>query len=146
MRNAVRTGAVATTLIAGVLGVSAPALAAGPSAAGPGAATQRVAPIAATFNVVADFTTRGQNVYVVGSVPALGGWNTAYAVPLKTTGGSFPNWTGDVYLPPNTPVEYQYIVKNADGTVARWEKVLSNRTTTTPPTGIYITHDTFGGY
>jgi len=146
MRNAVRAGAIATALIAGVLGASAPALAAGPSAA---AATdvsaQQVAPVAATFNVTAGFTTWGQSVYVVGSIPELGSWNPAAAVPLKTTSSTFPTWTGSVSLPPNTYVEYQYIVKNANGTVANWEKSYSNRTTTTPPAGTYITHDTFGG-
>ncbi|WP_229071087.1 carbohydrate-binding module family 20 domain-containing protein [Actinoplanes sp. DH11] len=95
----------------------------------------------------AGFTAWGQSVQVVGSIPELGFWNTAKAVPLTTTAGTFPTWTGGVALPPNTYVEFQYVVKNANGTVARWEKgYQQNRATITPPTGTWITHDTFGGY
>ncbi|MDI6097347.1 CBM20 domain-containing protein [Actinoplanes sp. NEAU-A12] len=149
MRNAVRAGVVATTLIAGALGVAGPALAATPvstEVAVSDVSTLRVAPVVATFNVTAGFTAWGQRVYVVGSIPALGSWNPAAAVPLNTTSGTFPNWTGSVELPPNTYVEFQYIVKNADGTVAQWEKTFANRSAVTPPTGTYITHDTFGAY
>lgn len=149
MRNAVRTGVVATSLIAGVLGVAGPVLAATPvttEVAVSDVSTLRVAPISATFNVVAGFTAWGQNVYVVGSIPELGSWNPAAAVRLTTTSGTFPNWTGGVQLPSNTYVEFQYIVKNADGTVAQWEKTFTNRSTVTPPSGAYITQDTFGAY
>jgi hypothetical protein len=147
-RTTVRAGALAAGLIAGILGVAGPAVAA-PAAETPavtvGAA--EVAPIAATFNVVADFTVWGQTVYVVGSIPELGSWNPAAAMPLTTSGRAWPNWYGNVALPPNTYIEFQYIVKNADGSVVRWEKgYQQNRTTITPPTGTYVTHDTFGGY
>ncbi|GIF15756.1 carbohydrate-binding module family 20 domain-containing protein [Actinoplanes teichomyceticus] len=148
-RTTVRLGVVATGLIAGVLGVTGPALAA-PAAVDNvpvTASAADVAPIAATFNVTADFTTWGQNVYVVGSIPALGAWDPAKAVPLATTRTTFPTWTGGAALPPNTYIEFQYIVKNPDGSVARWEKgPRQNRITITPPTGTYLTHDTYGGY
>ncbi|BBH71640.1 hypothetical protein ACTI_83250 [Actinoplanes sp. OR16] len=149
---------LAAAALAGVIAapaLAAPALAETPTAPAetPAAAQEQtagaaaVAPIAATFNLVAGFTGFGQNVYVVGSIPALGSWNPANAVPLTTTSSTFPNWTGGVALPANTYTEFQYIVKNADGTVARWEKgYQQNRSTITPPTGTYITHDTFGGY
>ena len=142
---------LATAALAGIIAapaLAAPALAATAPATIPAvssAAAQN--PIAATFNLVAGFTAYGQNVYVVGSIPELGSWNPANAVPLTTTSSTFPNWTGGVALPANTYTEFQYIVKNADGTVARWEKGFrQNRSTITPPTGTYITHDTFGGY
>lgn len=140
---------VATVLAGAVAApaVATPALAAPGQSGRPAVSAADVAPVAATFNVVAGFTSFGQNVYVVGSIPALGSWNTARAVPLTTTSGTFPAWTGGAALPPSTYVEYQYIVKNPDGTVVRWEKGFrQNRTTITPPTGTYVTHDTFGGY
>ncbi|GAA4604964.1 hypothetical protein BJY16_005203 [Actinoplanes octamycinicus] len=146
-RIAVRAGVVAG-LVAGVLGAGGPALAAPAVTAAPvTAGAAEVTPIAATFNVTADFTSWGQTVAVVGNIPALGGWDTAKAVPLSTTGTTFPVWTGGAALPPNTYVEFQYIVKNPNGSVARWEKSYQqNRRTITPPTGTYVTHDTFGGY
>ncbi|AEV85978.1 cyclomaltodextrin glucanotransferase [Actinoplanes sp. SE50] len=147
-RTTVRAGVLATALISGVLGVAGPALAAPVTDAAPvAAAGTAVAPIAATFNVTAGFTSWGQNVYVVGSIPALGSWDVSKAVPLTTTSSAFPTWTGSVALPANTYTEFQYVVKNADGSVARWEKGFQqNRTTITPPTGTYVTHDTFGAY
>ncbi|MEU4422568.1 carbohydrate-binding module family 20 domain-containing protein [Actinoplanes sp. NPDC024001] len=147
MRSTHRAAVLAAGLIAGILGVTGPATAA-PSAEAPAvsASAAEVAPIAASFNVVADFTVWGQNVYVVGSIPELGSWNPPAAVPLTTSGRAWPNWYGNVALPPNTYIEFQYIVKNPDGSI-RWEKgYQQNRTTITPPTGTYITHDTFGGY
>ena len=155
MKVAVRIGTATAGLVAGALALAGPVAAApdtataGVSSAGVSSAgTARVAPapVAATFNVVADFTRYGQNLYVVGNIPALGSWNTARAVPLTTTVSTFPNWTGGVSLPANTYVEFQYIVKNPDGSVARWEKSYQNRSTVTPPTGAYLTHDTFGAY
>ncbi|MEU4558725.1 CBM20 domain-containing protein [Actinoplanes sp. NPDC023936] len=136
--------------LAGVLAAPAlatPVLAAPEQVEKQAVSAAEVAPIAATFNVVVGFTSYGQNVYVVGSIPELGSWNPANAVPLTTTSSTFPTWTGGVALPANTYAEFQYIVKNPDGTVARWEKgYRQNRSTITPPTGTYITHDTFGGY
>ena len=142
---------LATAALAGIIAapaLAAPALAATAPATIPAVSSAAAPnPIAATFNLVAGFTAYGQNVYVVGSIPELGSWNPANAVPLTTTSSTFPNWTGGVALPANTYTEFQYIVKNADGTVARWEKGFrQNRSTITPPTGTYITHDTFGGY
>ncbi|MEV0902109.1 S8 family serine peptidase [Actinoplanes sp. NPDC049802] len=95
--------------------------------------------IAATFNVNRT-TWYGQNVYVAGNLAELGGWDPARARPLSADG--YPVWSGSVSLPPNTAVEFKYLVKDPDGTVT-WEAG-ANRTTVTPPTGQYITHDTFG--
>ncbi|MEY9962222.1 alpha-amylase [Streptacidiphilus sp. MAP12-16] len=84
-------------------------------------------------------TVWGQNVYVVGSIPALGGWNTSNAVLLSSA--SYPVWTGTLSLPPNTYVEYKYIKKDASGTVT-WESG-SNRSTTTPASGSATLNDTW---
>ncbi|HKT03993.1 MAG TPA: carbohydrate-binding module family 20 domain-containing protein [Rugosimonospora sp.] len=63
-------------------------------------------------------TTYGQNVFVVGSITALGGWNTANAVALSSA--AYPTWTGSVTLLSGQYFEYKYIKKNTDGSVA-WE-------------------------
>jgi alpha-amylase len=73
----------------------------------------------------------GQNVYVVGSIPALGSWNPAAAVPLSPA--SYPLWTGTVAVPPNTRFEYKFIKKDPDGTV-EWENG-ANRVYTTGASG-----------
>jgi alpha-amylase len=73
--------------------------------------------VSATFGVNAT-TSYGQNVYVVGSIPALGSWNTANAVALSSA--SYPVWRGTVTLPSNTAFEYKYIKKDPDGSV-EWE-------------------------
>jgi len=63
-------------------------------------------------------TSWGQNVYVVGSIPALGSWDPANAIALSSAG--YPIWTATVSLPANTSFQYKYIKKNPDGLVA-WE-------------------------
>ncbi|MEY9875026.1 alpha-amylase [Streptacidiphilus sp. MAP12-33] len=77
---------------------------------------------------VNETTSWGQNVYLVGSIPALGSWNTAQAVPLSSSG--YPVWRGTVSLPANTYVEYKYILKNSDGSIT-WEPGSNHSLTTT---------------
>ncbi|WP_305785759.1 carbohydrate-binding module family 20 domain-containing protein [Symbioplanes lichenis] len=72
-------------------------------------------------------TTWGQNVFVVGSVPALGSWDPARAVPLSSA--SYPVWTGTVDLAPGQPVEYKYVKKEGDSVI--WESD-PNRSFTVP--------------
>ena len=74
------------------------------------------ATVSVAFNVNAT-TWYGQNVYVVGSIPALGSWSTASAVAL----------------PPNTAFEYKYLKKDPDGTI-EWESG-ANRTSSTGASG-----------
>jgi alpha-amylase len=81
---------------------------------------------AVTFNVNAS-TTWGQNVFVVGSIPALGSWNTTNAIALSSA--AYPVWSATVTLPANTAVEYKFIKKNTDGSVT-WESG-ANRTLNT---------------
>jgi alpha-amylase len=71
-------------------------------------------------------TTWGQNVFVVGSVAALGNWDPAAAVPLSSAG--YPVWRGTVDLPANAAVQYKYIKKN--GSEVIWESD-PNRSRTT---------------
>ncbi|MFD8151614.1 carbohydrate-binding module family 20 domain-containing protein [Streptomyces sp. NPDC059720] len=92
----------------------------------------------ATFNVTAH-TQWGQQVYVTGNRPELGSWNPDKAVPLSSA--SYPTWSATVVLPAKTKVEYKYIVKTVNAPVT-WETG-PNRTTVTPPTGTYITHEAF---
>ncbi|MEU4241764.1 S8 family serine peptidase [Actinoplanes sp. NPDC026619] len=94
--------------------------------------------IAATFNVTGS-TVYGQNLYVVGSIPELGQWDPARAIPLSAA--TYPVWSASVSLPPNTAIEFKYLIRNTDGSWT-WEST-PNRSTVTPPTGQYITHDTF---
>jgi alpha-amylase len=70
-----------------------------------------------TFNEYAT-TTYGQNVYVVGSIPALGNWAPGSAVALSSA--AYPTWSATVPLPTGTAFQYKYIKKNTDGSVT-WE-------------------------
>jgi alpha-glucosidase len=94
--------------------------------------------VAVTFNENAT-TVWGQNVYIVGSIPALGSWNTNSAIALSSAG--YPIWSGTVSLPPNTAVLYKYIKKDGSGNVI-WESD-PNRSFTTPNSGTYTLNDTW---
>ncbi|MFJ5228871.1 CBM20 domain-containing protein [Kitasatospora sp. NPDC088391] len=98
------------------------------------------APVAATFHATA-VTAYGQNLYLAGNLAELGAWNPAKAVPLTTDGSRYPVWTAGLPLPPNTPVEYKYLIKNTDGSVV-WESG-ANRGTVTPATGTFTADDTW---
>lgn len=78
-------------------------------------------------------TTWGQNVHIVGSVPALGSWNPANAVPLTTDSSSYPRWRGSSSLPADTRIEYKFIIRE-DGKPVIWETG-DNRVVTTPGSG-----------
>ncbi|MEV6925082.1 carbohydrate-binding module family 20 domain-containing protein [Dactylosporangium sp. NPDC051485] len=81
---------------------------------------------AVTFNANVS-TIFGQNVFVVGSIPALGSWNTGSAIALSPA--NYPIWSATLTLPANTSVEYKFIKKNPDGSVI-WESG-ANRTLST---------------
>ncbi|WP_370450108.1 CBM20 domain-containing protein [Corallococcus interemptor] len=91
-----------------------------------------------TFNVTAS-TVVGQNVYVVGSVAALGSWSPANAILLSAA--NYPTWSAAVGLPGSTAVEYKFIKKDAANNVT-WESG-ANRTLTTPATGTSTVNDTW---
>lgn len=92
----------------------------------------------ASFAVTAS-TVWGQNVYVVGSVPGLGSWAPAAAVPLSSA--SYPVWRGTVDLPPGTTFQYKYIKKDGSGNVV-WESG-ANRTATVGADGSVTLTDTW---
>jgi alpha-amylase len=84
-------------------------------------------------------TTSGNNVYVVGSIAALGGWNTADAIPLSAAG--YPVWSRPVIVAKSTAFTYKYIKKDASGNVT-WESGANRSYTTGTATG-YSTSDTW---
>lgn len=86
-------------------------------------------------------TTYGQNVYVSGSIPALGGWDTGKAVALSSA--NYPVWSATLDLPADTYFEYKYIKKDPDGTV-EWESG-ANRYYTTGSSGSITFNDTWHG-
>ncbi|MEW9556072.1 carbohydrate-binding module family 20 domain-containing protein [Nonomuraea sp. NPDC050783] len=84
------------------------------------------AQVAVTFDVTAT-TTWGTNVFLAGSLAALGGWDPARAVPLPPA--AYPVWSATVTLPANTTFEYKFIKKDGGGNVT-WESG-ANRTHST---------------
>ncbi len=100
--------------------------------------TPTVSTIAVTFNENAT-TVWGQNIYVVGSIPALGSWNTNNAIMLSSA--TYPVWSGVINLPPSTAVQYKYIKKDGSGNVI-WESD-PNRSFTTPASGTFTLNDTW---
>ncbi|MEU3618533.1 carbohydrate-binding module family 20 domain-containing protein [Streptomyces sp. NPDC006872] len=83
--------------------------------------------VTATFNEYAA-TSSGTSVHVVGSIAALGGWDTSKAVQLSSTG--YPIWSGQVSLPINTSFEFKYIKKDSSGNVT-WESNANRAAATT---------------
>ncbi|GAA2327863.1 carbohydrate-binding module family 20 domain-containing protein [Streptomyces cuspidosporus] len=94
----------------------------------------------ASFNVNAN-TQWGENIHVVGSTSALGGWNPSKALKLDPAG--YPVWKLDVSLPAGTSFEYKYIRKDARDNVI-WEGG-SHRTATVPSSGAVTLNDTWRG-
>lgn len=84
-------------------------------------------------------TVVGQDVYVVGSIPELGSWDTSQAVKLDPVG--YPTWTDWIdALPRDTWVEWKCI-KKQNGTV-EWQPG-GNNAFTTPPSGSTTTTGSF---
>ncbi|RSS99353.1 glycosidase [Streptomyces sp. WAC07149] len=84
-------------------------------------------------------TVPGQDVYVTGDRPELGGWNTAAA--LKLDPAAYPVWKLDVTLPAGTSFAYKYVRKDASGNVT-WESG-ANRSATVPANGKVTLTDTW---
>lgn len=91
-----------------------------------------------TFNEYAT-TYWGQNVFVVGSIPALGDWSPDQAVALSSA--NYPTWSATIGLPAGTTFQYKYIKKNPDGSVT-WESD-PNRSYTTGTGGTATINDTW---
>ncbi|PYV33258.1 MAG: ATPase, partial [Acidobacteria bacterium] len=95
-------------------------------------------PVQVTFNENAN-TVWGQNVFVVGSIPALGNWDPNSSVPLSAA--TYPVRSATVSLPPSTGFQYKYIKKNSDGSVT-WESN-PNRAYTTASGGAETINDSW---
>ncbi|MFD5539873.1 carbohydrate-binding module family 20 domain-containing protein [Streptomyces sp. NPDC127079] len=91
-----------------------------------------------TFGVYAT-TDYGTDVYVVGSLPSLGSWNTTDAIPLSSE--SYPTWRRLVIVPKSTAFTYKYVKKDSSGNVT-WESG-ANRAYTTGTSSGYTTSDTW---
>ncbi|MEU0405540.1 carbohydrate binding domain-containing protein [Streptomyces sp. NPDC006197] len=92
----------------------------------------------ASFAVTAT-TVPGQNVYVVGDIPALGAWSPAAALKLDPAG--YPVWKLGLELPAGTAFAYKYVRKDAAGNVT-W-KSGADRTATVPTEGTVSLTDTW---
>ncbi len=103
----------------------------------PPTATPAGPSVTVNFNVNAT-TIPGENVFVVGNIPALGAWNTANAVPLSSA--NYPVWSASLSLPANTAIEFKYIKRNGNTVV--WESI-ANRAFTTPASGTVTRNDTW---
>ncbi|CAD0040171.1 unnamed protein product [Aureobasidium pullulans] len=77
--------------------------------------------IAVTFNEQKT-TAYGENIYIVGSIPALGNWNAANAIALSASKytSSNPLWFVTLNFATGSSFNYKYIKKAADGSVT-WE-------------------------
>ncbi|WIA22231.1 hypothetical protein OEZ85_004559 [Tetradesmus obliquus] len=65
-------------------------------------------------------TDWGQEVYLVGNCAALGDWDVLAGVRLAWSPGHI--WQGSVELPAGAHIQYKYVVRNADGSVVRWQE------------------------
>ena len=82
----------------------------------------------------------GQNVYVVGSIPELGNWDTDKARILAPN--NYPDWDGTISdLPANTHIEWKCFKKDGAGNV-EWQSGVNN-TYTTPGSGTGTTSGSF---
>jgi hypothetical protein len=111
--------------------------------------TAELTPVTPTtsVNFVCDrgFTTPGESVYVAGSIPALGEWNSAKAIKLdpnvyyqyiidgrSNPGPVSPVWTSVLTgLTPNTTFEWKCLKRREDATgTPVWQTGNNNRFTT----------------
>ena len=74
--------------------------------------------VAVTFNV-AETTTYGEDIYIAGSIPELGSWDTANAILLSASDyqSTYPRWYGTVNVKAGTGFEYKYLKMGTDGAV-----------------------------
>ncbi|KAJ3968011.1 starch binding domain-containing protein [Lentinula raphanica] len=71
------------------------------------------------------------NIFISGSIPELGSWDTDDSVALSAA--DYPVWTLTIDLPANTLFDYKFIRKETDGSI-EWESD-PNRETTTVSSG-----------
>ena len=96
-------------------------------------------PVGTSVNFVTTATTlMGDQIFVVGSIPALGSWNLSSAIPMVTgagTGYTYPTWgtAAAVAIPANTTFQFKFVKKTSSNTWM-WESG-ANRTCTTSGSG-----------
>ncbi len=92
------------------------------------------------FTVNGFTTSPGQDLYVVGSAPELGAWDTSKAVKLNYVSSS--QWSGPVFFfaSKGSSLQYKYIMKQ--GGSVTWEGG-SNRSYTVPASGSGSRNDTW---
>lgn len=73
------------------------------------------------FQCFQGYTIMGENVYVVGSTPELGNWNTNLAIKLDPN--NYPTWDGTIGLPAGS-FEWKCIKKNGSNVV--WQPGQNN--------------------
>jgi len=95
------------------------------AAAAPGTCAPRVT---VNFKVDNATTVFGQNIYVVGDVPELGGWDPAKAP--KMTPCNYPSWCASIQLPASAALQFKFVRRDP----VTWESG-NNRTFTTPASG-----------
>lgn len=74
-------------------------------------------------------TKVGQDVFLSGSIPQLGAWDTGKALPLsagKYTAAK-PLWYVFERMRAGVSFEYKYLVKTADGAAIVWESGSNRR-------------------
>ena len=72
-------------------------------------------------------TNYGENIYLVGSIPEVGSWNTNNCTEVMMC-PNYPQWFLPVSVPAGTTFQFKFIRKDANGNVT-WESC-SNRTIT----------------
>jgi cyclomaltodextrin glucanotransferase len=83
-------------------------------------------------------TVPGENIFVVGSIPELGSWDTSKSTEAMLN-PNYPQWFLPVSVPANTTFQFKFIKKNASGTVTF--ETGGNRTFTSA-SGVSATVDT----
>jgi hypothetical protein len=98
-------------------------------------------PTRVDFTVYGYSTAPGQDLYVVGSAPELGGWDPAAAVKLSYVNSN--QWSGPVFFHPSKgqTVAYKYIVVDGAGNVT-WESG-ADRTYAVPVSGDHAVSGTW---
>ncbi|KAF8594589.1 glycoside hydrolase [Ceratobasidium sp. AG-I] len=91
-----------------------------------------------TFQEYAE-TVYGDNIFVIGSIPALGAWAPENSIALSAA--SYPTWVASVPIPAGTSFSYKYIRKTANGTIL-WESD-PNRSASTPSSGTVVVNDSW---
>ena len=84
-------------------------------------------------------TNTGENIYVVGSIPELGSWDTSNCTEAMMC-PNYPTWFLPVSVPAGTSFQFKFIKKDANGNVT-WESC--NNRVVTSASGSSATMDVY---